>query len=200
MASSQADQSSCMCYAGTHRRLLLIPRLNIAAATATEPPASSTSKCVPGSLVPRIYLNVSFHQKQCHLFPSYRYVASKVQRFAQCTLEIYQHNGGNEHLRGMSRAADSRPGTQLAVQVLNRHSTQNAAYQIGISYDMGARRTMEDSHSFVVDFAGVRGQGFFAVFDGHAGKHAAEWCGRSFHEVCRLYRSAPPRHLTHVSC
>jgi protein phosphatase PTC1 len=42
---------------------------------------------------------------------------------------------------------------------------------------------MEDAHSFVVDYAGLRGQGFFAVFDGHAGKHAAEWCGGHFHEV-----------------
>ncbi|PPQ98607.1 hypothetical protein CVT24_003940 [Panaeolus cyanescens] len=41
---------------------------------------------------------------------------------------------------------------------------------------------MEDAHSFVVDFDSIRGQGFFAVFDGHAGKHAAEWCGAHFHE------------------
>lgn len=41
---------------------------------------------------------------------------------------------------------------------------------------------MEDAHSFVADFGGVRGQGYFAVFDGHAGKHAAEWCGQHFHE------------------
>jgi protein phosphatase PTC1 len=50
--------------------------------------------------------------------------------------------------------------------------------------DKGKRRTMEDAHSFVYDFAGIRGQGFFAVFDGHAGKDAAEWCGFHFHEVC----------------
>ena len=55
-----------------------------------------------------------------------------------------------------------------------------------MSEDKGTRRYMEDSHSFVVDYAGVRGQGFFAVFDGHAGKHAAEWCGQHFHEVCLL--------------
>ncbi|KAF7321413.1 PPM-type phosphatase domain-containing protein [Mycena kentingensis (nom. inval.)] len=65
--------------------------------------------------------------------------------------------------------------------VLNRHATKNTAYQIGVSEDKGNRRTMEDAHSFVVDFANVRGQGFFAVFDGHAGKHAAEWCGSHFH-------------------
>lgn len=66
--------------------------------------------------------------------------------------------------------------------ILNQHSTGNGAYQVGISEDVGTRRYMEDAHSFVVDYAGVRGQGFFAIFDGHAGKHAAEWCGAHFHE------------------
>ncbi|KAL7281814.1 protein serine/threonine phosphatase 2C [Trametes coccinea BRFM310] len=39
---------------------------------------------------------------------------------------------------------------------------------------------MEDAHSIVVPFGGIRGQGFFAIFDGHAGKQAAEWCGQNF--------------------
>jgi len=68
-------------------------------------------------------------------------------------------------------------------QVLNRHSVNHPTYQVGVSEDKGNRRTMEDAHSFVVDFDAIRGQGFFAVFDGHAGKHAAEWCGSHFHEV-----------------
>ncbi|EDR11458.1 uncharacterized protein LACBIDRAFT_145447, partial [Laccaria bicolor S238N-H82] len=55
-------------------------------------------------------------------------------------------------------------------------------FRVGVSEDKGTRRTMEDAHSFVVDFDSIRGQGFFAVFDGHAGKHAAEWCGSHFHE------------------
>ncbi|KAL0072353.1 mgpp2cl-1, protein phosphatase 2C-like protein 1 [Marasmius tenuissimus] len=67
--------------------------------------------------------------------------------------------------------------------VLNRHATKNTSYQVGVSEDKGTRRTMEDAHSFVVDFDNIRGQGFFAVFDGHAGKHAAEWCGNHFHET-----------------
>lgn len=66
--------------------------------------------------------------------------------------------------------------------ILNQHSVGNTAFQVGVSEDKGTRRYMEDAHSFVVDYAGVRGQGFFAVFDGHAGKHAAEWCGQHFHE------------------
>ncbi|EAU91655.2 Ptc1p [Coprinopsis cinerea okayama7 len=66
--------------------------------------------------------------------------------------------------------------------VLNRHSANHPTFQVGVSEDKGTRRTMEDAHSFVVDFDSIRGQGFFAVFDGHAGKHAAEWCGNHFHE------------------
>ncbi|KAK4683518.1 protein phosphatase PTC1, partial [Tremellales sp. Uapishka_1] len=60
-----------------------------------------------------------------------------------------------------------------------------ASFRVGVSEDKNkrCRRTMEDSHSFVYDYAGIKGQGYFAVFDGHAGKHAAEWCGQNFHEV-----------------
>jgi protein phosphatase PTC1 len=66
--------------------------------------------------------------------------------------------------------------------ILNRHAANNAWFQVGVSEDKGTRRTMEDAHSFVTDFDNVRGQGFFAVFDGHAGKIAAEFCGNHFHE------------------
>ncbi|KZP34480.1 protein serine/threonine phosphatase 2C [Athelia psychrophila] len=80
--------------------------------------------------------------------------------------------------------------------VLNRHSTQNNAYAVGVCEDKGTRRYMEDAHSFVVDYAGVRGQGFFAIFDGHAGKHAAEWCGGHFHEVfLDALRATPERNI-----
>jgi len=76
--------------------------------------------------------------------------------------------------------------------VLNRVSTNHPTFSIGISEDKGSRRTMEDAHSFIVDFDSIRGQGFFAVFDGHAGKHAAEWCGQHFHEyLLDTLRKAP---------
>ncbi|KAF8738074.1 hypothetical protein AX14_012048 [Amanita brunnescens Koide BX004] len=66
--------------------------------------------------------------------------------------------------------------------VVNRQSRHHPAFRVGLSENRGTRRTMEDAHSFVVDFDSVRGQGFFAVFDGHAGKYAAEWCGSHFHK------------------
>ncbi|PFH51478.1 hypothetical protein AMATHDRAFT_58844 [Amanita thiersii Skay4041] len=76
--------------------------------------------------------------------------------------------------------------------VLNRQSLNHPTFRVGISEDRGSRRTMEDAHSFVVDFDSVRGQGFFAVFDGHAGKHAAEWCGSHFHEYLLSCLHASP--------
>ncbi|KAF9060651.1 phosphatase 2C-like domain-containing protein [Rhodocollybia butyracea] len=83
--------------------------------------------------------------------------------------------------------------------ILNRHAAKNMWFQVGVSEDKGARRTMEDAHSFVTDFGNVRGQGFFAIFDGHAGKHAAEWCGTHFHQ-CFLdsLRSSPEMNVPDV--
>ncbi|KAI0341973.1 protein serine/threonine phosphatase 2C [Trametopsis cervina] len=58
---------------------------------------------------------------------------------------------------------------------------------------------MEDAHSVVIPFAGIHGQGFFAIFDGHAGKHAAEWCGQNF-SLCLLdaLRKSPSDNIPDV--
>jgi len=59
------------------------------------------------------------------------------------------------------------------------------SFKCSVTDSKGPRRTMEDAHSIIVPFGGVRGQGFFAIFDGHAGKQAAEWCGQNF-SLCLL--------------
>jgi protein phosphatase PTC1 len=60
------------------------------------------------------------------------------------------------------------------VKTLNCHpaagksaSEPNLAFRVGVSEDKNkrCRRTMEDSHSFVYDYCGVKGQGYFAVFE-----------------------------------
>ncbi|KAL1942062.1 hypothetical protein VTO73DRAFT_6592 [Trametes versicolor] len=56
----------------------------------------------------------------------------------------------------------------------------NLSFKCAVTDSKGPRRSMEDAHSIVVPFGGIRGQGVFAIFDGHAGKHAAEWCGANF--------------------
>jgi hypothetical protein len=63
---------------------------------------------------------------------------------------------------------------RFTAQALNRHPAQPhsassmfPSYRVGVSEDRNkkCRRTMEDSHSFVYDFGGVVGQGYFAVFE-----------------------------------
>lgn len=58
-------------------------------------------------------------------------------------------------------------------------------FRLGFSEEANKRmRThMEDAHCFFYDFMNVPNQGFFAVFDGHGGVLAAEWCGENFHRV-----------------
>ncbi|CDH52660.1 pp2c-domain-containing protein [Lichtheimia corymbifera JMRC:FSU:9682] len=58
-------------------------------------------------------------------------------------------------------------------------------FAIGVTEDRNrrCRRTMEDAHSFVTDYLNVPRQGFFAIFDGHAGRATAEWCGNNFHRI-----------------
>ncbi|KAI9292419.1 protein phosphatase 2C [Neoconidiobolus thromboides FSU 785] len=41
---------------------------------------------------------------------------------------------------------------------------------------------MEDEHCFFHDFGGVKDSGFFAIYDGHAGKAAADFCGANLHK------------------
>lgn len=65
----------------------------------------------------------------------------------------------------------------------NFWSLTQPTFRFGVLDEKGPRRTMEDAHSYVFDYDGVHGQGFFAVFDGHAGREAADWCGKNFHEV-----------------
>ncbi|GAA5825443.1 hypothetical protein JCM11251_006985 [Rhodosporidiobolus azoricus] len=88
-------------------------------------------------------------------------------------------------------------------QTLNQRPAPDApaTYRVGVSTDANpsCRRTMEDAHAFIHDFAGLRGQGYFAIFDGHAGKKAAEYCGLHFHEhLLENLRKTPDTPIPHL--
>lgn len=42
---------------------------------------------------------------------------------------------------------------------------------------------MEDVHTYVENFVERLDWGYFAIFDGHAGKQAAKWCGQNLHAI-----------------
>lgn len=48
------------------------------------------------------------------------------------------------------------------------------------------RLSMEDAHDCIYDFNGLKGQGYFAIFDGHAGPEVAQWAGKHFKDVIFL--------------
>ena len=75
------------------------------------------------------------------------------------------------------------PATSLSLgtSIRNSHNT----FSVGVAEDVNrkCRRTMEDSHAFAYDYTGVEDTGYFAIFDGHAGPQAADWCGSYFSNV-----------------
>lgn len=59
------------------------------------------------------------------------------------------------------------------------------SFRVGVSEAKNGkyRRTMEDVHTYVANFAERLDWGYFGVFDGHAGKETARWCGSHLHEL-----------------
>lgn len=59
------------------------------------------------------------------------------------------------------------------------------SYRVGVAENKNAkfRRTMEDVHTYVKNFASRLDWGYFAVFDGHAGIQASKWCGSHLHTI-----------------
>jgi len=72
-------------------------------------------------------------------------------------------------------------GTTDQTSDLPRH----LKYACAVASTQGKRGEMEDCHVLLAPFDKVHGQGFFAVFDGHEGSHAADFCSNNFHECLR---------------
>lgn len=59
------------------------------------------------------------------------------------------------------------------------------SYTVGVAENQNSkfRKTMEDVHTYVENFASRLDWGYFGVFDGHAGNQASKWCGSHLHTV-----------------
>lgn len=67
----------------------------------------------------------------------------------------------------------------------NKPRDYQLTYQVGVAENKNSkfRKTMEDVHTYVKNFASRLDWGYFAVFDGHAGSQASKWCGSHLHTL-----------------
>lgn len=78
----------------------------------------------------------------------------------------------------------------------DQRPTIKESFRVGVTEDKNrkCRRTMEDTHSFLYNFMNTEDCGYFAIFDGHAGRDAAEYCGSRFHIILAdIIRRNPER-------
>lgn len=59
------------------------------------------------------------------------------------------------------------------------------SFKVGVAENKNTlyRNKMEDVHTYIANFAERVDWGYFAIFDGHAGKDTARWCGNHLHRL-----------------
>jgi hypothetical protein len=90
------------------------------------------------------------------------------------------------------------PFSYRSISSTTSYSLSPATFAIHIVSLLTVSFGLQDSHAFFYDFAQIPNQGFFAVYDGHAGKHAAEWCGEHLHEVNKRVVNVSLTELEHI--
>lgn len=62
------------------------------------------------------------------------------------------------------------------------------SFLVGVAENKNSayRAKMEDVHTYVANFAERLDWGYFSIFDGHAGKQTARWCGNNLHGLLEL--------------
>lgn len=65
----------------------------------------------------------------------------------------------------------------------------DCSFKVAVSedYNLKYRHSMEDAHVYIYNYCDVRDAGYFAVFDGHAGAHAAKWCSENLHKLVQTW-------------
>lgn len=92
--------------------------------------------------------------------------------------------------------ADQQPSNAALSSNLEQHNKlassddqqdtfSGLSFKVGVAENRNAtyRAKMEDVHTYVANFAEKLDWGYFAIFDGHAGKSTARWCGNNLHTL-----------------
>lgn len=110
---------------------------------------------------------------------------------------------GNKEDEKQQKPPKAEPKTPAATHnnsAGNSRPGPNSTFRVGVTEDCNkkCRRNMEDTHSYLYNFMSASAEstdgsspglvtetdnGYFAIFDGHAGTYAAEWCGKQLHIV-----------------
>ncbi|CUM62564.1 uncharacterized protein PRCAT00000116001 [Priceomyces carsonii] len=86
-----------------------------------------------------------------------------------------------DNLSGKKRdESPRRPGESQASDLF-----KGLSFKVGVAENKNVtyRSKMEDVHTYIANFAERVDWGYFAIFDGHAGKDTARWCGNNLHTL-----------------
>ncbi|XP_044717659.1 protein phosphatase 2C domain-containing protein [Hirsutella rhossiliensis] len=119
--------------------------------------------------------------------------ASSLLASARNSLNFSQSGRGNSELSTqtpLQKLGKQDPALAVPQGQHNNSAGESApgpksTFCVGVWEDRNkkCRRTMEDTHAFLYNFLDTSDNGYFAIFDGHAGTFAADWCGKKLHII-----------------
>lgn len=85
----------------------------------------------------------------------------------------------------LSNVQTNNASTSNLSQTSNIDPFYGLSFKVGVAENKNTayRAKMEDVHTYVANFAERLDWGYFAIFDGHAGKQTARWCGNNLHTL-----------------
>lgn len=90
-----------------------------------------------------------------------------------------------DHTLETASASELKQQNNHSPPVEQQDPFSGLSFKVGVAENKNAtyRAKMEDVHTYVANFAEKLDWGYFAIFDGHAGKSTARWCGNNLHTL-----------------
>lgn len=125
----------------------------------------------------------------------------KLNPFSENSTSGHRKNASDHSADGENRpiAIEMKDSKGNTVPVGNSRPSKASNWLAGLMEDKNQRwrRSMEDTHICLYDFGGNQDDGFVAVYDGHAGIQASDYCQKNLHKVLlEKVRNEPDRLVT----